>query len=302
MNRLSKLWSNHYHDLTMILITGATGQVGGQALKELVASGATVRALVRDPARAAELAGAELVPGSFEDDASLARALAGADAMLLAGRDSPDAVAQHRRVLAQARRAGVQHVVKLSAIGASPDATVALMREHHEIDEEVRDGPWSWTLLAPHLFMQNLLRAAASVRRDGRLAAPMGDERFPLVDTRDVGAAAATVLSDPGEHAGRAYRLTGPAAYGYDEIARSLAVVAGRPIAYEPVPPDVYEARLLAAGVPGWRAFDLAHIAGAYTAAEHAVSPDLATLLARAPRSLSAFLSDHAGVFAGDRG
>lgn len=281
----------------MILITGATGQVGSQALEELATRGVAVRALVRDPSRAAELAGAELVLGSFEDEASLARALDGVDAMLLTGRDSPDAVAQHRRVLAQARRTGVQHVVKLSAIGASPDSAIALMREHHEIDEEVRHGPWSWTLLEPHLYMQNLLRAAEAVRRTGQLAAPMGDERFPLVDTRDVGAAAAAVLSAAAKHAGCTYRLTGPAAHGYDEIARALTIVAGRPVAYEPVSPDAYEARLLAAGLPEWRAFDLAHIAGAYAAVDRAVSPDLAMLLARAPRSLSDFLDDHAGVF-----
>jgi hypothetical protein len=97
---------------------------------------------------------------------NLARRLA---VMLLGGRDSPDSVSQHRRVLAQVRQAGVRHVVKLSAIGASPESPIALMREHHEVDEEVRKGPSSWTLLNPHFYMQNLLRAATAVR-----AAPMG--------------------------------------------------------------------------------------------------------------------------------
>jgi hypothetical protein len=59
--------------------------------------------------------------------------------MPLAGRDSPNSVSQHRRVLTQVRQAGVRHVVKLSAIGASPESPIALMREHHEVDEEVRD-------------------------------------------------------------------------------------------------------------------------------------------------------------------
>jgi uncharacterized protein YbjT (DUF2867 family) len=283
----------------MILITAATGQVGRQAVKGLVAAGATVRALVRDPSRAAGLEGAQLVQGSFGDDASIARALDGVDAMLLAGRDSPDAVSQHQRVLAHAQRANVQHIVKLSAIGASSDSPVALMREHYAIDEEVRVGAANWTLLKPHLYMQNLLRTADAVRRDGRLAAPMGDGRFPLVDTRDVGAAAAVVLTDPAGHAGHTYTLTGPAARSYDEIATALAAVAGRPVTYDPVPPDVYEARLLAAGVPSWRAFDLAHIASAYAPADHAVSPVLATLLGRAPRSLSEFLDDHRDAFGG---
>ncbi|MGH6930605.1 MAG: NmrA family NAD(P)-binding protein [Dongiaceae bacterium] len=277
----------------MILITGATGQVGSAAMNALVAAGAEVRALVRRPSGFAGPEGVQVVQGSFDDDRSLARALAGVHVMLLAGRDSPDSVSQHQRVLAQARRAEVRHIVKLSAIGASPGSPVALMREHHEVDEEVRKGPAGWTLLKPHLYMQNLLRAADAVRHEGRLAAPMGRARFPLVDTRDVGAAAAVVLGNSAAHAGKAYALTGPVAHSYDEVAAAFATVAGHAVAYEPVAPEDFQARLLAAGIPDWRAFDLAHIASAYSAAENAVSPDLPMLLGRKPMSLFEFLEDH---------
>ena len=134
----------------MILITAATGQVGRAALKALVGAGTEVRALVRDPSPFEAPEGVQVVHGDFEDDTSIAKALKGVSVMLLAGRDSPDSVSQHRRVLAQVRQAGVRHVVKLSAIGASPESPIALMREHHEIDEEIRKGPASWTLLKPH--------------------------------------------------------------------------------------------------------------------------------------------------------
>ena len=281
----------------MILITGATGQVGSEAMNALVAAGAEVRALVRRPSGFAGPEGVQVVQGSFDDDRSLARALEGVDVMLLAGRDSPDSASQHQRVLAHARRAEVRHIVKLSAIGASRESPIALMREHHAIDEEIREGLADWTLLKPHLYMQNLLRAADAVRREGRLVAPMGRDRFPLVDTSDVGAAAAVVLGNPAAHAGKAYTLTGPVAHSYDEVAAAFATVAGHAVAYEPVAPEDFEARLLAAGIPNWRAFDLAHIASAYSAAENAVSPDLPMLLGRKPRSLSEFLEDHQNAF-----
>lgn len=281
----------------MILLTGATGQVGSVAMTALVAAGAGVRALVRRPSEFAGAKGVQVVQGNFDDDRSLARALEGVDVMLLAGRDSPDSVAQNLRVLAHARRAEVRHIVKLSAIGASPESPIALMREHHEIDKEIREGPADWTLLKPHLYMQNLLRAADAVRREGRLAAPMGRDRFSLVDTRDVGAAAAVVLDNPAAHAGKAYALTGPVALSYDEVATVLATVAGHAVTYEPVMPEDFESRLLAAGIPDWRAFDLAHIASAYSAAENAVSPDLPMLLGRKPRSLAEFLEDHRNAF-----
>lgn len=283
----------------MILITGATGQVGREAVNSLVAAGAAVRVLVRNPSATAGLQGVQVVQGSFEDDASLSRAFDGVDVMLLAGRDSPDTVSQQQRVLAHARRVNVQHIVKLSAIGASSASPIALMRDHHTVDEEIRVGSASWTVLKPHLYMQNLLRAADAVRREGRLAAPMGHDRFPLVDTRDVGAAAAIVLGNPVAHAGQAYALTGPVAHSYDEVATALSVVAGRAVAYEPVPPQAYEARLLAAGIPGWRAFDLAHITSAYSPSDNAVSPELPTLLGRRPRSLSEFLQDHRDFLSG---
>jgi len=103
----------------MILITAATGQVGRTALKALIGAGTEVRALVRDPSPFEAPEGVQVVHGDFEDDTSIAKALKGVSVMLLAGRDSPDSVSQHRRVLAQVRQAGVRHVVKLSAIGAS---------------------------------------------------------------------------------------------------------------------------------------------------------------------------------------
>jgi uncharacterized protein YbjT (DUF2867 family) len=277
----------------MILVTAATGQVGSAALHVLAAAGAEVRALVRDPSAFAAPEGVDVVQGDFDDDASMAKALKGVAVMLLAGRDSPDSVSQHRRVLAQVREARVRHVVKLSAIGASPMSPMALMREHHEVDEEVRKGPAGWTVLKPHLYMQNLLRAADAVRREGRLAAPMGPSRFPLVDTRDVGAAAAIVLRDPAAHAGKEYALTGPVAVSYEEVAKALTAMTGHAVTYEAVAPPEFEDRLRAAGMPEWRAYDLAHIASTYGASENIVSPDLAMLLGRQPRSLSEFLEDH---------
>jgi uncharacterized protein YbjT (DUF2867 family) len=281
----------------MILITGATGQVGREAMAALAAAGAEVSALVRTPSGSAAPDGVQVVQGSFDDDGSLSRALDGVDTMLLAGRESPDSVSQHRRVLAHARRANVGHIVKLSAIGASAGSPIALMREHHAVDEKARSGPAGWTLLKPHLYMQNLLRIAEAVRTDGLLAAPMGHGRFPLVDTRDVGAAAAVVLRSPAAHDGKSYALTGPIAHTYDEVAAALSVVAGRPVMYQPVMPETFEEKLLAAGMPGWRAYDLAHIAAAYGPSDNTVSADLRTLLGREPRQLSGFLRDHRGTF-----
>jgi uncharacterized protein YbjT (DUF2867 family) len=281
----------------MILITAATGQIGRAATRMLIESGAPVRALVRDPARADGLSGAELVQGSYEDDASLARALSGVQAVLLAGRDSPGYVEQLTRVIAAAENAHVEHLVALSAIGASASSPIALMRDHCEVEQLVKRSARSWTILRPHLFMQNLLRAAEAVRQRGRLAAPMGDLAFPFVSTDDVGAAAGAVLGTPEHHAGATYALTGAIALSYESIADALTRLLERPISYDAIPPEQYLADLLAAGVPEWRARDLAFIASAYAPADNAARRDLPALLARPAGSLRDFLAAHRDVF-----
>lgn len=285
-----------------ILITGATGQVGGATARALLAQGAPVRALVRNRAMALEqhgLDGAEVVQGSFEDGASLDRALAGVTALFLAGHDNPDAVAQQVNVLDRAWAAGVRHIVKLSAIGASAYSPVHLMADHHAVDQRLQAGPAGWTLLQPHLYLQNLLRAAPDIRKTGRLIAPMAHDRIPLIDTRDVGAAAAAVLMHPAAHQGKAYRLTGPEAISYGEVAAALAGLLGHPVEYEPVDPHDCEARLRVKDVPGWRAFDLANILYAYEPQDMAVSGDFELLTGHPPTALAKFLQDYRDDFIG---
>jgi uncharacterized protein YbjT (DUF2867 family) len=278
-----------------ILLTGATGQVGGAVLREL---GLPVRVLVRDPAA---FAGAEAFAGSFDDEASLRVALDGVSVLFLTGRDNPSQVEQHVRVLEVAQAAGVRHVVKLSAVGARADSPVALMRWHHAVEEWLCESSLAWTFLRPHLYMQNLLRFAGDVAGSGRLAAPMGARRYPLVDTRDVGAAAAAVLRDPDAHAGRAYALTGPAALAYGEIAAELAALVDRPVSYEALEPDRFRAGLLEAGIPAWRADDLAAIGAAYTEADNEPAADLAALLSRPATPFERFLDDHRETYLAGR-
>jgi uncharacterized protein YbjT (DUF2867 family) len=145
--------------------------------------------------------------------------------------------------------------------------------------------------------MQNLLRLAGDVAEAGRVAAPMGGRRFPLVDVRDVAAAAAAVLRAPEGHVGRTHALTGPRALGYADIAGRIGDLVGRTIAYDAVTPERFRAALLSAGVPAWRAGDLAAIAAAYTDAENVPSPDLESLLGRPATPIERFLADHRDVF-----
>jgi uncharacterized protein YbjT (DUF2867 family) len=276
----------------VIVVTGATGQVGREVTRLLAGAG-LVRAMVRDPASARDLGGAEVAVASFEDATALGAAMAGAETVFLAGRDSPDYVVQQERAVEAAAGAGVRHVVKLSALGAGPGSPVELMRDHHAVEERLRASGMAWTFLRPHLYMQNLLRFAGPVAADGRLAAPMGDGGYPFVDTRDVSAASAAVLRAPSAHAGRAYALTGPRAVGYAEIARLMGEIVGRDVRYDAVAPARFRADLEAAGIPAWRAADLAAIASAYSAADNTPGDGVADLTGHPPIAIERFLADH---------
>ncbi len=275
----------------MIVVTAATGQVGREVVRRL-AGAAPARAMVRDPAAAGDLPDVEIAVATFEDADAMAAAMAGAETVFLAGRDSPEYTAGQARAVDAAVAAGVRHVVKLSALGAAADSPVELMRDHHAVEQRLRASGMAWTFLRPHLYMQNLLRFAGPVAGEGRLAAPMGPGAYPFVDTRDVAAAAAAVLREPAVHAGRAYALTGPRAVAYAEVAALMAAIVGRDVRYEALLPERFRADLEAAGIPAWRAADLAAIASAYSDADNRPADGVAQLAGRPPTPIERFLED----------
>ena len=241
----------------MILVTGVTGTTGSATLTGLAARGARERAMVRDPARAAA-AGLttqgqmELVRGDFGDAASLRAALAGVTRALLISPPTYENFRLEAAFIDAARSAGVKHVVKLSAIGASVDAPHRFGRWHHAAEEHLRRSGLAWTMLRPTFFMQNLLGQAGAVK-SGTIRMPAGEGRAGFVDCRDIAASASACLTSPG-HEGKAYELSGPASIGYAQIAATFSLVLGREVKYVDVPPDAARAAMVASGLPEWLA------------------------------------------------
>jgi uncharacterized protein YbjT (DUF2867 family) len=191
----------------MILVTGATGNVGREVVAALAAAGQPVRALTRDPSKAQLPAGAGAVSGDLNDHRSLAAALAGVDAVfLLAGYpDTPG-------LLAAMRAAGVTRVVLLSSgavVGGDVDNYV--VRFNLVSEAAVRDSGVSWTALRPSGFMSNALRWLPQLQAGDTITEPFADVPITLIDPYDIAAVAALALTSDG-HAGRSYRLTGPQA------------------------------------------------------------------------------------------
>jgi uncharacterized protein YbjT (DUF2867 family) len=144
----------------------------------------------------------------------------------------------------------VRHLVYLSLVGAAPEATFTLARDHWGTEQRVREGSWKWTFLRDNLYAEFL---PAMLGADDVLRGPAGDGRAAMVGQVDVIAAAAAVLRDPAEHAAATYELTGPAAVSLTEAAALLAEKTGRPVRYVAETVEEAYASRASYGAPPWQ-------------------------------------------------
>lgn len=229
----------------MILVTGATGNVGAPTVRKLLERGADVRVFVRDKGRLGEVAEkVDVVVGDFADKTALRKAMRGIKRLYLhALGDENDEIAA---ALAAARDEGVAHVVHLSSLSASMPGPAAakwfLGRE-----SLVADAGFQWTMLRPGFFMSNVMRWLPAIREQGVVRWIPG--RFAPVDTRDVGAVAAAALTEPG-HEGKVYDLIGPDVMDSKMQVEIISDVLGRPVGFEEISPDDVINGLRATGAP----------------------------------------------------
>ena len=222
-----------------ILVTGATGNVGSHAVRELQTRGEHVRAFVRDPEKAARLLGdVELAIGDLDDPGTIAPALDGVDRVFLSSGPGPEKVAQEAAVIDAAGAAGVELIVKASALDARTGDPLLGLDYNGRCEDHLRRSGVPAVMLQSGFYMTNLLMP-------GAFAAPAGVARVAMIDPRDIGGAAAVALTTDG-HAGATYRLTGGAAITFEEAAAALDAE------YVDVPPAAAREGLEAAGLPDW--------------------------------------------------
>jgi uncharacterized protein YbjT (DUF2867 family) len=283
----------------VILVTGATGLVGGSALRLLAEQRVPVRAMVRSPEKGAAVAGlvAETVVGDFAQPDALERALQGVSRALLISHHDERQVELQGNFVEAARRTGSVHVVKLSGLATAPGSPSRSGRWHAETEARIGDAGLPWTFLHPPYFMQNLLRAAPAIAAHGVLTAAMKDGRIAMVDARDVAAVAVAALTTPG-HVGQTYVITGPEAHSHESVAAILSRAVGRPVKYRDITLDALREQLMTSGSPPW----LVEVRMEFTAilregGAATVSDTVARVTGRPPRALAAFAAEHAARF-----
>lgn len=236
---------------TPIGITGATGRLGGRVARRLAERGVATRLLVRDPARAPELAGAEVARITYDDTDEVRAALTGIDVLfMVSAAESAERLEEHRRFVAAAAAAGVRHVVYTSFVGAGPDATFTLARDHGATEQFIRESGMTFTFLRDDFYLDIF---PLFVDDTGALKGPAGDGAVAAVAIADVARVAEQVLTDPAAHADAIYDLTGPVALTLTQIAAIITEVTGRPTRYvEESVEEAYASRR-PSGAPQWQ-------------------------------------------------
>ncbi len=222
----------------MILVTGATGMFGGRVVRGLLEAGQPVRALVRDPAKAAELesAGAELAVADMDKAETLPSALEGVERVFLVSPMDDRIQARETAVTAAAKDAGVDFVVKLyGAVKHHGDALDAL---HRASIEALRSSGMRWALVSPNSVMEtSLLSWAEPIKQTGAIFGSAGDGKVGLIAADDAAASAVAVLfGDP--ECERNYEVTGPEALTSADMAAALSRALGKTITYNDMSDD----------------------------------------------------------------
>ena len=231
----------------MILITGATGNVGREAVKHLVAEGQQVVAVSRHPPPGMFPAGARVIQGDPSRPETFAAALSGIQAILL----SPRAVgAAASRLLTLAAQRGVRRVVVLSALTVEYGGGYRRFAdEFRAFEDAVKDSGLAWTLLRSADYAANAHAWAPQIRSSDVVPGAYGDAATSTIHERDIAAVAARALIGA-THVGRAYVLTGPQSISQRDKVRAIGEAIGRALSWQEIPPEQVRQAMLARGLP----------------------------------------------------
>ncbi|WP_392542451.1 SDR family oxidoreductase [Oryzobacter telluris] len=276
--------------LPTLAVTGSTGALGGLVAADLAARGIEQRLVVRSPERAPALAGSSVVAATYGDREALLRALDGVETLfLVSASESADRMGEHRTVVAAAAEAGVGHVVYTSFLGAAPDCTFTLGRDHWATEQLVREAALPFTFLRDSLYLDFLPMMAGE---DGVIRGPAGDGRLAGVAREDIARVAVEALLDPAAHRDATYDLTGPEAITLTEAAATISEITGRAVRFHDETVEEAYASRAPYDAPAWQ---LDAWVSTYTAIragelEH-VSDDVRRVTGRDPLSLRDLLS-----------
>jgi NAD(P)H dehydrogenase (quinone) len=235
---------------TGLAVTGSTGRLGSRVARGLSQLGLEQRLVVRDPAKAPALPGTHIATADYGDGAAVRTALTGAHTVfMVSAAETADRVRQHLTFIDAAVDAGVQRIVYVSFVGASPMATFTLARHHWATEEHLRAVGIAHTILRDNIYGDFTPHFLGT---DGNIRGPAADGRVAVVAQADIAEVAIAVLTSDGAYDEQTLNLTGPAALTMHEIASILSDHLGRTISYIPETIEEAYASRASYAAPEW--------------------------------------------------
>ncbi|MFD6332011.1 SDR family oxidoreductase [Streptomyces niveus] len=278
----------------MIVVTGATGNIGRPLTQALAEAGEQVTAVSRHTAAVPD--GVRHVVADLAEPAGLRPALDGAKSLfLLLSGDLHATGAAPADIIGEAASAGVRRVVLLSTLGVVTRPFGQTRMAMRALEDTLRESGLEWAILRPGGFASNALWWAESVRTRQVVAAPFGDTGVPVIDPADIAAVAAACLLED-RHTGGAYELTGPEVITPRRQTEAIAAALGTPVRFHQLTREEAKAAM-SRSMPAELADDTLDILGSPSPAESRVSPDVERILGRAPRPFADWAARHVAAF-----
>jgi uncharacterized protein YbjT (DUF2867 family) len=256
------------HQEKTILVTGATGTVGGEVVKQLAAisssSGYNVRAAVHSNNKSVKLRqlnseDIEIVDLDYNKQETVAHALNNVDKIFLQTLPTPNVADICSNIINEAKKNGVKYVVKLSAMGADSEPRSTVLRFHGEEEKIIEDSGIPYTFLRPPAYMQNFVtQFGHTIKTQNAFYVPAGDAKMSFIDSRDIAAITAEILTKDNtglsrqHYENKAYDITGPDALSYRQAADILSSEVGKKISYVNITEDDSRKGMKQIGMGDW--------------------------------------------------
>ena len=240
-----------------ILVTGATGTVGSEVVKQLASLGQNVKASVHTQSKANKFKdqnGIDTVSIDFYKPETIADAFRHVDRVFLLTPPSPDMTNLYSTLITEAKKNDIKYIVKLSVIGADIEPGITIGRLHRQEEKIIEESRIPYTFLRSGAFMQNFVNFfGQTIREQNAIYLPVGEGKVSFVDVRDIAAAAAAlVINNHAQDENKAYDITGQEALSYAQAAEVLSKELGRKISYIDIPEESARKGMKENGMSDW--------------------------------------------------
>src|SRR5215216_588897 len=287
-----------------ILVTGSTGTLGGEVVKQLSSStpAINIKAGVHSAQNVKKVKDGdevEVVLIDYNKPETLKEALSQVDKLFLLTPDVPNAHELASNLVIEAKKVGIRHIVKQSVMGADLEADVGTMRLHRQVEKIIEQSGIPFTFLRPNEFMQNFINFhSPSVKGNNAFYIPLEDAKVSLVDVRDIAAIAVESLIDEDKHKNKTYLITGPEALSYHQVAEILSNTTGRKIDYVNISDVEARAAMKEIGMSDWLINTVSELSDYFRKGKASeISSAVEEVTGNKPISFSQFANDYVDAF-----